>query len=81
MPEIDTMFQSPGEPELRITLSYPQIAGNTNTIRLQLGDVRAADDILVRYDFDRDGWAITTDNGTETAFVPAWPDGFGGDDG
>ncbi len=85
MPAIDTMFDSPGEPELHITLSYPRIEGNTNTIRLELGDVRAADDLIITFDFERNGWRIgmdttrqttfgmdTIDQDQEVAFIPAW---------
>lgn len=55
-------------------------------VRIDLNDVRAANTIIVHYDFDRDGWAIdsptkmqwTPDEDSfderleEVAFVPAW---------
>ena len=83
MPELDTIeFDNPGNPILHVTLSYPRVEGNTNTIRIELGDVRAADDLIIRYDFDRDGWSISRDivnddhhpvaEDQEVAFIPAW---------
>jgi hypothetical protein len=66
-------------------LWYPRNAGNPTEIRVGLVDVRAADDIVIRYDFDRDGWAVFQDESRETdwgfetvrelvevAFIPAW---------
>lgn len=83
MPDIDMIeFDSPVNPILYVTLSYPRVEGNTNTIRIELGDVRAADDLIIRYDFDRDGWSISRDivnedqhrvaEDQEVAFIPAW---------
>ena len=54
--------------------------------RLSLNDVRAANDLIVHYDFDRDGWVVevptklswlpgedTFDERTvEVAFIEAW---------
>ena len=74
--------------ELHVGLWYPD---NPDTeiskIVIALMDVRAADDIRISYDKDRDGWLIEQatvfewpiddkvgDAGwTETAFAPAWP--------
>jgi len=57
-------------------------------LRIDLNDVRAANTLIVHYDFDRDGWAIESptkfswaaDDDTlderleEVAFIPAWSD-------
>jgi hypothetical protein len=77
----------------RVTLWYPgvpPVAGATTTIdavEVQLVHVRAARDIRITYDFDRDGYVIAAqaDPGepgpeansvelpyVEVAFVPAW---------
>lgn len=40
-----------------VDMIYPQL-DNVNEVEVGLEDVRAADSILVRYDFDRDGWSI-----------------------
>lgn len=65
-------------------LWYPRIGDNPTEVRVGLVDVRAADDIVIRYDFDRDGWAILQDETrwvderiervplVEVAFIPAW---------
>lgn len=69
-----------------ISLEYPRIDGKVNCIEIELMDVRAADDIRISYDFDRDGWVIKQasifwwDGGDkecnadwkEVAFVQAW---------
>jgi hypothetical protein len=70
---------------VRAELRYPRNAGNPTEVRVGLVDVRAADDLVLRYDFDRDGWAIFQDESCETdwgfetvrelvevAFIPAW---------
>jgi hypothetical protein len=72
----------------RVTLWYPgrrPDGTSTSAVRIELDHVRAADNIVVRYDFTRDGWVIymdeTRDRGgymetvredVEVAFVPAW---------
>ena len=67
--------------QIKIDLIYPGIDGNASYIRIGLCHVRAADDIRVSYDFERDGWKIEQplpldDNGLprwrESAFLPAW---------
>ena len=74
--------------ERRVELWYPRSDGpqSVDTIRVSLMDVRAANDLVIRYDFDRDGysiqqptiheWAIGDDPSNEglveVAFVPAW---------
>ena len=67
-----------------IALAYPR---DSNIKRIQIGllDVRAADDIQIEYDYDRDGWIIKQDeyesrdgiiyavlDWKEVAFIPAW---------
>lgn len=51
---------------------YPRVderPGRVQTITVGLEDVRAANDITIRFDFERDGWVITSD----TKFM--WSDG------
>ena len=80
------------KPELRgrtwhLDLWYPTVTDNPDAVTIGLMDVRAADQITVRYDFDRDGWAISMDRtrerdgsdgmevaepDVEVAFIPAW---------
>lgn len=71
----------------RVTLEYPGCNDNPDAIEVGLMHVRAADSILIEYDFDRDGWKISQAKvhewpgddpicdpvWTETAFVQAWP--------
>lgn len=67
---------------------YPRIEGEIKSLRVGLEDVRVANDLLIHYDFDRDGWVIesptvfswpiddeTNDEGIEeVAFLPAFTD-------
>ena len=53
------------------TFWYPRIEP-VGPLRVSLMDVRAADDILIEYEFDRDGWLIKNSDGVEVAFVPAF---------
>jgi len=55
---------------------------SVQSIAVELVDVRAASGLVIRYDFERDGWAIfqVRESGdgehgveVETAFLPAWP--------
>lgn len=68
-----------------ITLEYPRVAGNASRIEVDLSDVRAADGLLIEYDFERDGWSIKQasrfawasdeepdPDWQEVAFVQAW---------
>jgi hypothetical protein len=68
-----------------IELHYPRQEGHAKYIQVGLEDVRAADDIRISYDFDRDGWVIEqsavwteenhdtyTEDWKEVAFVQAW---------
>lgn len=47
---------------LRVDLEYPR-SNNIKSITVSLLDVRAADDLNISYDFDRDGWVIRRDIG------------------
>jgi hypothetical protein len=72
--------------ELNINLWYPRSENNIKYIKVGLMDVRAADDIRISYDFDRDGYVIEQaskfswpiddpecdPNWQEVAFVQAW---------
>jgi len=79
--------------ELHIDLWYPALSGNrVRAFVIGLMDVRAADNIRVSYDFERDGWKIEQastfawDMGDEVcdpdwqevAFVQAWAREKGG---
>lgn len=68
-----------------VDLWYPRIEGNCHTVEVGLCDVRAADDIRLTYDFERDGWTISQKSGVEhdgwfewdgawveVAFIKAW---------
>ena len=75
---------------LHVELNFPpykdQESDNPKGIQIGLNHVRAANDIRITYDLDRDGWVIsmekTKDMGDysiitvgsleEMAFVPAW---------
>jgi hypothetical protein len=70
------------EDTLNVDLWYPSVEGNPDKIQLALQCVRAADDIVITYDYERDGWAISRPldppdvhgggDGRELAFIPAW---------
>lgn len=74
------------ERRMCVELYYPRSEDRPNEIEVGLCDVRAADSILIRYDFERDGWSILQasaetidDEGEEqdpdwqeVAFAPAW---------
>lgn len=69
-----------------LELMYPNCEGNIKGIQIGLCDVRAADDIRITYDFDRDGWKIEQasififenedeeqdEDWQEVAFIKAW---------
>lgn len=70
---------------LNVELFYPGVDENTSKVRLGLMHVRAVDDLLIEFDFDRNGWSIKQepvvyDGGCmdvvgepeEVAFVDAW---------
>lgn len=78
---VDTLSMGP-EP-VYLDLYYPRLKENPSEIVIALMDVRAAQDIHVKYDFDRDGWVISKDMSDdlnldaeedmrEVAFIPAW---------
>lgn len=46
---------------------YPRLDGEPKVLRVGLEDVRVANDLIIRYDFDRDGWVI------ESPTVFSWP--------
>ena len=67
------------------TFWYPRQDGNINELLVGLSDVRAADSILIHYDFDRDGYVIRQaskfswaegedidEDWQEVAFIQAW---------
>lgn len=41
-----------------IQLWYPRDEDSADTIEVELSDVRAADSIRIKYDFERDGWVV-----------------------
>jgi hypothetical protein len=66
-------------------LWYPRNEGAPTEVRIGLTDVRAADDLIIRFDFERNGWVllqeeftevadglVPTGQTTEVGFVPAW---------
>jgi hypothetical protein len=78
---VDTL--SMGKEPVYLDLYYPRLEQNPSKIVIALMDVRAAQDIHVTYDFDRDGWVISKDMSNdldldaeedlrEVAFIPAW---------
>lgn len=67
---------------LHVDLSYPRLEDSElKEIQIGLCCVRAADDIRISYDFNRDGWVIKQETGQdeegntewkEVAFCRAW---------
>lgn len=57
-------------------LWYPRNEGSIPTVIVSLSDVRAADDLVIGYDFDRDGWTIARaeEPERELSFIQAWAD-------
>jgi hypothetical protein len=69
-----------------VTISYPRNIPGQQPVRIGLEDVRAANDILIRFDFERNGWVIEMpsvfswpiddkvmdDKPIEVAFIRAW---------
>lgn len=69
-----------------VYLMYPRVDDRPNAIQVALMDVRAADDIRITYDFERDGWVVMQASifewdadddecdadWQEVAFVKAW---------
>ncbi len=70
---------------ITVELFYPRNS-SIKAIHVGLSDVRAADDIRIEYDFDRDGWVIKQasifqweiddremdEDWQEVAFIKAW---------
>lgn len=83
---------SVSEHEVTVNLMYPKQGEDKVTIALY--HVRAADDLTVQYDFNRDGWVMTrevckhTEEGgieslgiwVEVGFVPSWTMEVGSDE-
>lgn len=71
---------------LFVDLFYPRVRENIHEIEVGLSDVRAADSILISYDFERDGYVIkqasrfcwsvddeeSDSDWREVAFIQAW---------
>lgn len=55
-------------------LWYPGVDPEESTIKVEMYDTRAADDLIIGYDYDRDGYVISRgeDPDTEVAFVRSW---------
>lgn len=58
---------------MAVNLWYPRLDGEPKYLQVGLYDVRAADDIRISYDFDRDGWVIEQ-AWTEDVEVPPSPE-------
>lgn len=74
------MVQQCGQ-TVHVELWYPRVdPGKVQAVTVGLCDVRAADDVRISYDFERDGWSIQQGSGDdiddpdwqEVAFVQAW---------
>ena len=50
----------------RVDLEYPRSEGSPKFVQVGLIDVRAADDVRLHYDFDRNGWVV------EQASIFSW---------
>lgn len=70
---------------IKVDLKYPRGGERPKQICIELWDVRAADSLLIEFDFKRNGWVIRMDKTKETlgmmevveekvevAFIPAW---------
>lgn len=57
-------------------LWYPRNEGEPPAIAVTLYDVRAADDLIIGYDFERDGWTVARahEPERELAFIRSWAD-------
>ncbi len=69
-----------------VDLEYPRCKENATNINISLIDIRAADSLLISYDFNRDGWSIKQQKvfewasddlicdpkWSEVAFIQAW---------
>ena len=75
---------------IRVDLEYPRMEDKKDFVLLQLMDVRAANALIISYDFDRDGWVIASnlydpdidawidqpDIPREVSFIPSWPTAY-----
>jgi hypothetical protein len=66
---------------VQVELLYPGTPGHLTEIELGMEHARAADSLLINYDFERDGWSIKQasrwddpedQDWQEVAFAPAW---------
>ena len=78
------------ERSIKVDLEYPRMEDKKDFVLLQLLDVRAANALIISYDFDRDGWVIASnlydpdidawidqpDIPREVSFVPSWPTAY-----
>jgi hypothetical protein len=64
---------------VRFDFWYPRTDDEPHLLQVGLYDVRAADDIRISYDFDRDGWKIEQ-AWIEVVVVPPSPEHGGGYD-
>ncbi|MFA5057415.1 MAG: hypothetical protein WC485_04835 [Opitutaceae bacterium] len=83
--EIRGSMVADGPDTAAVALFYPSV-NPIRYLRVELADVRAADDIRISYDYDRDGWRIEQasrfewpgddpvcdPDWQEVAFVKAW---------
>ena len=74
------------ENTIHVDIHYPRSEGSITHAEIGLCDVRAADNLRINYDFDRDGWSIKQasifrwdvddevcdQDWQEVAFVQAW---------
>lgn len=56
---IDTNEMGPDP--VKVNLFYPRIEENPEVVEITLYDVRAANSIHIRFDFERNGWSIGSD--------------------
>ncbi|KQP81620.1 DUF6221 family protein [Aeromicrobium sp. Leaf291] len=68
---------------VRVALSYPGVNGNATSLTVGLEAVRAADELVLMYDFNRDGWSVRREDfpDDELAFIGAYDDRSWVDDG
>lgn len=59
----DATASRDGSRPLRVDLEYPDFAPNPNEVIVGLTHTRAADDVVVSFDFERNGWVIRMDRG------------------
>lgn len=75
---------------IRAELLYPRESDRPDTVIVGMIDVCAADDLIITFDFERNGWRIGMDEtrqaktgmeifreNQEVAFIPAWNDNPG----